>query len=203
MNFPSNVHPSWHPKLHHVFNSMNVNTQELKQHLIANKLTCTPKFEFIFRNFNIDIHSINCIIVNDLPEVNSNGLLFGSNDQSNRSLNNVYVNLKKHVYNNEEDWSFDHTLKSWANQGVFMLNMFLIRDRAISKTSTAFSLEVLEAIYDVHIHLPILIIGKYSTSILKPYKLHNAIFSTIPASDAEFQDSNVLKIFSQKTNTKL
>lgn len=200
MNIPNNFSPTWRDKVQHIFTDENVETLAIYNFLKQKHKTGTlvPTIELIFRNYNIDIHKIEGIIINDVPEINSNGLLFGSNEQSNRSLNNTYVQLKNTIYNKEDDWSFDHTLKTWSNQNLFLMNFNLTRDKEMCEQYKTFSLSILEVIHDL-VRPPILVLGNYSSYIIKQYKLKNIIYDVNPYNES-FKDSDSLLQFNRLLN---
>lgn len=190
MNIPVNFSPTWVNKSHHIFKDNNEYLYDIYNYFKSNKNTLIPNIEFIFRNFNIDFNLIEGIIISNCPEVNSNGLLFGSNEQHNKSLNNTFVQLRNTVYKNEEDWSLDHTLKKWSNQNIFLMNFNLTRDKELIEQYKKFSLTILDIIFN-NLNIPILVLGEYTSNILIKFNLTNIIYAPSAYND-EFKDSSCL-----------
>lgn len=180
---PINFNESWHEHVYHLFYS-DEKINLLKEHLKADRHVLIPSLINIFRPFNIDINNIKGIIINKRPEVNSNGILFGTNDLTNKSIHNVETNLKNTIYKDNKEWKLDHTLEKWSNQGFLLLNMHLIYPHSsVYQIHEYFTLEILKIVYNIHPNLPILSLSTYVNDILQRYNLTNIVYGISPESD--------------------
>jgi len=180
---PINFNESWHEHVYHLFHS-DTKINLLKENFKTNRNVVIPSLINIFRPFNIDINSIKGIIINKRPEVNSNGVLFGTNDLTNKSIQNVETNLKNSIYKDRNSWKLDHTLEKWSNQGLLLLNMHLTYPHSeIYQIHEHFTLEILKIVYTIHPNLPILSLSNYVNDILQRYSLTNIVYGISPESD--------------------
>jgi len=180
---PINFNESWHEYVYDLFYK-DEKIKLLKDHFKADKHVLIPSLINLFRPFNININNIKGIIINKRPEVNSNGILFGTNDLTNKSINNVEINLKNTIYKDNEEWKLDHTLEKWSNQGFLLLNMHLIYPHSsIYQIHEYFNLQILKIVYNKHSNLPILSLSNYVNDILRRYSLTNIVYGISPESD--------------------
>ncbi len=183
---PINFNESWHEHVYHLFYS-DTKINLLKEYFKNNKDVLVPSLINIFRPFNIDINNIKGIIINDTPEVNSNGLLFGTNDLTNKSIHNVEINLKSTIYRDNIEWKLDHTLEKWCNQGFLLLNMHLTypytQYNNLHYIYRYFTLEILRIVYNRQADIPILSMGRTVNNILRGYNLINIVYGISPGND--------------------
>ncbi len=179
---PINFNESWHEYVYDLFYK-DQKIQILKNYIKSNKDNLVPNVINLFRPFNINIHNVKGIIINNNPEYNSNGLLFGTNDLTNKSLINTQLNLKHNIYKNINNWQLDHTLEHWSKQDLLLLNIHLtypFKDlEPINDYFEYFNLQILKILFNLNTNLPILCFGDVKHILLK-YKIPNIIYGSYP-----------------------
>lgn len=153
----------------------------------------SPSSHMIFRAFKeCPIDKVKCILVGQDPYpdgINATGLAFGIPKKSSQiplSLRNIIEEIVR-TRPNSTSIDFDHTLESWAHQGVLLLNSALTVQKGKPNSHKNLWNPVVSSMLDYIVYRfpyhPLIVFGNDAKRILSEYtKKHSIVlFSPHPA----------------------
>lgn len=196
-----------HKTIYHQLDQLIKNRNE-KNELI-------PKKELIFNAFNFfDYQETKVVIIGQDPYADlkkANGLAFGvDNNNPPVSLRNIIKELINNLKLDEQQLDdFDYSLKSWANQGVLLINTILTVKKQNPLSDQNLGWE--ELIKFLILKLlenqtqPVFVLwGKKAQGFLEPYQLKHVLKSAHPSffSAKQFFNNNHFNLINELLKTK-